>query len=229
MEPSDQTGNTCPIWKPISRWKEVSMIGWRVIQFPQQNGWTTGQWFYCLITIIQVLSKKSTEESRVQKRKWRYCPAVIREYNTYMGAVDLCDQMKVSYEVDRRSKVRFYLRVFFDFLDISVVNSKIVYDKIQSTTAMSSMDFRFSLPRSMSGTFSNRKRAIPTPRPSERSKGDIAMVVDHLPQFAATRARFAYCSLIKLENRTFIQCMKCNTPLCLQKERNCFCEHHIQQ
>ena len=38
--------------------------------------------------------------------------------------------MKVSCEVDRRSKVRFYLRVFFDFLDISVVNSKIVYDKI---------------------------------------------------------------------------------------------------
>ena len=51
------------------------------------------------------------------------CPAVIREYNTYMGGVDLCDQTKVFYEVDRRSKVRFYLQVFFDFLDISVVNS----------------------------------------------------------------------------------------------------------
>ena len=69
------------------------------------------------------------------------CPAVIREYNTYMGGVDLCDQMKVSYEVDRRSKVRFYLRVFFDFLDISVVNSKIMYDKIKLTAAMSSTDF----------------------------------------------------------------------------------------
>ena len=58
------------LWIPIRKWKEVSMIGWRVIQFPQQNGWTNSQWFYCLITIIQVLSKKSTEESRVQKRKW---------------------------------------------------------------------------------------------------------------------------------------------------------------
>ena len=125
-EPSDQTGSICLFWKTISRWKQASMISCRVIQFPQQNGWTTGQWFYCLIAIIQVLSKKSTEESRVQKRKWRYCPAVIREYNTYMGGVDLCDQMKVSYEVDRRGKVRFYLPVFFDFLDISVVNSRIV-------------------------------------------------------------------------------------------------------
>ena len=60
------------------------------------------------------------------------CPAVIHEYNAYMGRVDLCDQMKVSYEVDLSSKVRFYLQVFFIFLDISIVISKIVYDNIQS-------------------------------------------------------------------------------------------------
>ena len=28
------------------------------------------------------------------------CPGVTGEYSTYMGGVDLCDQMKVSYEVD---------------------------------------------------------------------------------------------------------------------------------
>ena len=58
------------------------------------------------------------------------CPAVISEYNTYKGGADLCNQMKVSYEVDQRSKVRFYLWIFFNFLDISIVNDKIVYDKI---------------------------------------------------------------------------------------------------
>ena len=136
----------------------------------------------------------------------------------YMGGVGLCDQMKISYEVDQRSKVRFYLWVFFNFLNISVVNSKIVYDKIQSTATMSSMGFRFSLAHSMIGTFSNRKRAIPTSRPSKRSKGEIAMVVDHLLQFAATRTRCVYCSFIKLDNRTFIRFMKCHIPLCLQKE-----------
>ena len=73
------------------------------------------------------------------------CPVVFRAYNTYMEGVDPCDQMKVSYEVDQRNKVRFYLRVFFDFLGISIVNSKIVHDKTQSDTAVSSMDFRFSL------------------------------------------------------------------------------------
>ena len=72
LEPSDQTESVCLLWKPISRYKEMSMIGWCVIQYPQQNGWTTGHWFYCLITIIQVLSKKSIEETRFQKRKWRH-------------------------------------------------------------------------------------------------------------------------------------------------------------
>ena len=95
----------------------------------------------------------------------------IREHNMYTGGVDLCDQMNISYDVDRRNKVRFYLRVFFDFMDISVVNSKNVYGKIQSTAAMSSMDFLFSLACSMIGTFSNIKRETPISRSSKRSKG----------------------------------------------------------
>ena len=132
------------------------------------------------------------------------CPAVIHEHNTYMGGVDLCDQMTVSYEVDRRNKVRLYLRVFFDYMDISVVNSTIVYDK--SPINRCNVIYGFSIQSSPL-----------TSQPSKRSKGEIAMVVDHLPQFAATRARCAYRSLIKLENRTFIRCMKCNIPLCLQK------------
>ena len=67
--------------------------------------------------------------------------SAIQEYNQFMGGVDLSDQMKVTYEIDRRRKFRFYLRVFFDFLDIAVVNSKIVYNKIESTPSLSSLDF----------------------------------------------------------------------------------------
>ena len=37
------------------------------------------------------------------------CSALICEYNTYMGGIDLRNQIKIYYEVDQRSKVRFYL------------------------------------------------------------------------------------------------------------------------
>ena len=70
------------------------------------------------------------------------CPSVIQEYNKFMGGVDLSNQMKVTYQVDRRSKFIFSLRVFFDFLDIAIVNSKMVYNKIQSAPSLSSLDFR---------------------------------------------------------------------------------------
>ena len=143
-----------------------------------------------------------------------------------MGGVDLADQMKVSYQLDRRSKYRFYLRVFFDFLDLGVVNSNIIYNKMDSAVPMSAMDFRFSLSRSLIGKFSNRKRAVPTSRPSKRSKGESFDTVDHLPQFAATRARCALCSSKKIENCTFVRCVSCNIPLCLLKERNCFYFYH---
>ena len=44
-------------------------------------------------------------------------------------------------------------------------------------------------------TFSNRKRAIPTSPPSKRSMGEIAMVVDHLPQFTATQTQDVHIAL----------------------------------
>ena len=82
-----------------------------------------------------------------------------------MGGVDLSDQMKVTYEVDRRSKFRFYLRVFFDFLDIAVVNSKIVYNKIESAPSLWLLEFRYSIAQTMIRKFSSR-RAVPLSRPS---------------------------------------------------------------
>ena len=90
-----------------------------------------------VILLSNYFNPKETQqiERRVKGSKDKVkvtCPSVIQEYNQFMGGVDLSDQMKVTYEVDRRSKFRFYLRVFFDFLDIAIVNSKIVYNKIES-------------------------------------------------------------------------------------------------
>ena len=79
-----------------------------------------------------------------------------------MGGVDLLNHMKVSYEVGQRNKFRFYMQVLFDFLDIDGLNSQVVYDKIQSPVAMSSVDLRFILACSMIRNFCNQKRAVPT-------------------------------------------------------------------
>ena len=93
---------------------------------------------------------------------------------------------------------------------------------MDSTVAMSPMDFRFSLAHPMIGKFSNRKRAIPTSRPSKRSKGESFEVVDHLPQFAATRARCAVYSFKKIENRTFVHFFHAMYPFVSRRKEIAF-------
>ena len=106
-------------------------------------------------------------------------PTVIYQCYTviqYMGGFKLSDQMKDFYQFDRKSKLCFYWRnffFFFNFIDLSVVSSKIIYDKLELTVGMSEMDFNFNLhfnfnfTYSMFGTFPNRERAAPTHRSSE--------------------------------------------------------------
>ena len=84
---------------------------------------------------INIKVKGSKEKVKVS------CPAVIREYNTYMGGVDLCNQMKVFMRLTKGARSDFTFEYSSILWNISVANSKIVYDKIQSTATMSSRDF----------------------------------------------------------------------------------------
>ena len=186
-----------------------------------------------VILLSNYFNPKETQqiERRVKGSKDKVkvtCPPVIQEYNQFMGGVDLSDQMKVTYEVDRRSKFRFYLCIFFDFLDIAVVNSKIVYNKIESAPSLSSLDFQYSIAQTTVRKFS-RKRAVPLSRPSKRSRGPSFDIVDHLTDFAPSRVRCAFCLSKNVESRTYVRCITCNIALCLQKDRNCFQQYHTKQ
>ena len=56
------------------------------------------------------------------------CPNIIKMYNASMGDADVIDQKAAAYRLDRKNKLIFYLRMFFDLIDIAIVNSHIVYD-----------------------------------------------------------------------------------------------------
>ena len=51
------------------------------------------------------------------------CLMVVKIYNSDMGGVGLMNQGIGAYRLDRKSSVRFYLRIFFDLMDIACVNS----------------------------------------------------------------------------------------------------------
>ena len=125
-------------------------------------------------------------------------------------------------------EVSFTSTFFFDFVDIAVVNSNIVFNKIASTTSMTSFDFQYSIAQNMIGKFSGRKRVVPLSRPSKRSRGQSFDAVDHRPDFASSRVHCALCSSKEVENRTYVRCTSCNIALCLQKDHNCFQQYHTK-
>jgi hypothetical protein len=47
-----------------------------------------------------------------------------------MGGVDIVDQKLASYGLDRRARITFYLRPFFDLLNIAMTNSFVVWMKL---------------------------------------------------------------------------------------------------
>ena len=54
------------------------------------------------------------------------CPPVVPGYNSFMGGVEQNDQMKSYYAINRRSR-RWWLRLFWHFLDIAMVNAHCLY------------------------------------------------------------------------------------------------------
>ncbi len=56
------------------------------------------------------------------------CPPLVPAYNSFMGGVDLSDLYCSSYRYDRKSK-RWWLRIFYAFLDFTVDNAYILYNK----------------------------------------------------------------------------------------------------
>jgi len=54
------------------------------------------------------------------------CPEIVSQYNRYMGGVDLTDQLKGTYGINRKSK-RWWLRLLWHFVDLAVTNAYILY------------------------------------------------------------------------------------------------------
>ena len=94
------------------------------------------------------------------------CPVVIQKYNEHMGGVDIMDQKKVTYQFNHRSKIKYYLRVVFDLIDIAVNNSGIIFNKLcegyPEAEKLDLKSYRRVVARCLIGSFCNRKRKAPT-------------------------------------------------------------------
>ncbi|KAK2708789.1 hypothetical protein QYM36_014414 [Artemia franciscana] len=96
-------------------------------------------------------------------------PLCIAEYNKFMGGVDLSDMLIELYRIDIRGK-KWYMRLFYYFLDISVVNAWLLYRRHMGqqgrTHNKSFLDFKSEIANYLTSTNDG------TPKPRGRPLRD---------------------------------------------------------
>ena len=157
------------------------------------------------------------------------CPKFFKLYNCGKCGVDLMDQHTAAYRLDGKSSVRFYLRIFFDLMDIACVNSYITYN-MKHPNHLSLLYYKIFVAKKLVQYHQGRESIVPMSRPSKR-KNQPELIDNHgghLPDYQTMRKRCAYCAIKGKENKTFVICLACNIPIYLVKEKNCFQRNQIE-
>ncbi|XP_050297246.1 piggyBac transposable element-derived protein 4-like [Anthonomus grandis grandis] len=150
------------------------------------------------------------------------CPKAIKDYNSYMGGVDLSDQLSGLYDIDRKSQ-KWWRKVFYKLFLTSATNAWILFKEAHNRDVpfivflVNLAESLINLGRENAGMV--RKRC--TSRPSSSSR-NMVNVGDHLPIQGTTRRRCHSCSSKKIEKRTKTMCSGCKVPLCA----DCFSIYH---
>ena len=136
-----------------------------------------------------------------------------------MVGVDLMDQVKSAYQLDRRRKFRCSMLLL----------SILLYKKLENKD-LTVKEFKICIALKLIAFFVSRKLSCPNHRPSKRTKVQRpgAIPPSHLPIFLEVTRRCTVCCQAGKESRTFVTCSLCDIALCLQKERNYFLQYHSQ-
>ena len=157
------------------------------------------------------------------------CPTSVKLYNQYMGGVDLADQLRNTYTCSRKSAHKWYMRLFWFFLETSIINAFILMQESPNHAAarnktqkkLAHKEFRLQLARDLIGTYTARQ-AIGRPSHAE----PIGCFTDrHFPIDLGSTAACVHCSNKSKRTRSKFGCGPCgNIHLCVL----CFGPYHTR-
>lgn len=156
------------------------------------------------------------------------CPHVVKDYNQHMGGVDKHDMLRQLYGTDRKN-VKWWHRIFFGLLDMSIVNSFIVYSENNQESSMTLFNFYRDVGR---GLLAFSERTNPGPQKRRRLNYStpesvrLANVGVHWPEFTTSKNRCEVCSKNGITARPLNKCSHCGVHLCCNAKRNCFRIYH---
>ena len=179
------------------------------------------------VTTSQSTTTTVTRRNKDGTRASVSCPEAVKLYNTFMGGVDLADQRRKTYSCSRKSR-KWWHRLFFFFLDLSVVNGYIIATETPNIRNRSQKEFILELSEELLSQYCSRKRpgrpiqtvAPPSIRFNER----------HFPARIEEKRACVICNLDHIRRRVIFGCADCNKqnpiPLCPVP---CFRIYHTKQ
>ena len=96
--------------------------------------------------------------------------------------------------INCKSKYRFYLSIFFDLMDVTHINSHIVYIKLGNDILL--LNFEIVVATALIGRYSNRNRSFSSTRPNKRKSNEPSLtreVTTCMPEFQCKQMRWHYC------------------------------------
>lgn len=162
----------------------------------------------------------------------RLKPRSVLVYNGSMGAVDNVDKTVKPYQSVRKS-FKWYKKVFFNLIDISIYNSFVIYMKITPRRKLAYKQFLKSVISEIHSC--NPMERLPKGRPSTNTPDRLKGM--HIPRRCINdKGVPSYSDCIYCKNygngkrkATSFQCKTCNVRLCIQGDRSCFELYHTEK
>ena len=184
----------------------------------------------CTASIVLKRLKGSKEKQPIP------CPTMIIDYNNYMGGVDLTDQYLPYYSMTTRQTMKWWKKVFWRLLDITIVNSWIIFcTNYPDSPINSHKSFRLKLVKELVQPLLDLVASPNCPPHLQGGKGRKVisdakrLVGKHFAYKNTKRGRCAVCDHKKgptgqrMDTKTQNYCPKCETFLC---QGSCFEVYH---
>ncbi|XP_054257551.1 piggyBac transposable element-derived protein 4-like [Macrosteles quadrilineatus] len=190
-----------------------------------------------VVTMLTTKHKISRNEMTEKPSKWPNKPPVLKpdvvlDYTKHMGGVDRADHVISSYQFMRRTK-KWYRKLFFWLLEVSTINSYILYKSLQednNRVAMSHKQFRLSLVEDLVRDYVQETCNFTRRRPG-RPKNDIQRLNGKLHVMGKSPKgsfRCHVCAKNKVRKETVYFCKTCDEKPYLHPD-TCFEVYHTQK
>lgn len=205
-----------------SRQVETSLFGFQenitmVSHVPKKNR-----------SVVLVSSMHHTNDIDDESKK----PEIILFYNMTKGGVDSMDQKIANYTSNRRSR-RWPMKIFYSLLDISGVNSYILYNSYKDINTIERLDFVKALAKALIHPFLiERSHLTNLPQSIKIKINEITQVpIEESTTAEGAEERLTtrkYCKMCppRIRRKTGYICTCCSTPICLSHAKK-ICENCV--